>query len=299
MNNMKQEFLSGYWVRLDLRVPKDVTAISATKYGVTCRYCGSDNLIGYGHSKGLRCLQCKDCHRKFVDNKAPPGMKTPHEQIVCAVTMYWEGLGLTAARQHLQEAYNSYVSDSTIYEWVARFARGTIAASNKDIPKVGDVWMVLSTEVRIANDLIWFWDVFDTNTHFLLASQAWNKSDGYNASTALSEAIKKAKKIPATILTDNPAVLVEGLEMTINRETRRVETQLVLDKSDIRLLDEFRSVLTTRSCILKRFKQFTHASLVIQAWPVHYNYFRPHEIANNTTPAYKTGIVSPLKIRIR
>ena len=152
---MKQESVSGYWVRLDLRVPKDMAAISATKHGVTCRYCGSDNLIRYGHSKGLRCLQCKDCHRKFVDNKAPPGMKTPHEQIVCAVTMYWEGIGLTAARQHLQEVYSSYVSDSTIYEWVARFARGTIAASAKDIPKVGDVWMVLSTEARIANDIIW------------------------------------------------------------------------------------------------------------------------------------------------
>jgi putative transposase len=296
---MKQEFLSGYWVRLDLRGSKDMASINGTKYGVTCRYCGSDNLIGYGHSKGLRCLQCKDCHRKFVDNKAPPGMKTPHEQIVCAVTMYWEGIGLTAARQHLQEVYNSYVSDSTIYEWVSRFARGTIAASNKDIPKVGDVWMLLSTEVRIANDLIYFWDVFDANTRFLLASRACKSLDKNDAGTTLAEAIKKAKMIPQTILTDNPAVLVEGLEMNINRETRRVETKLVLDKSDISLLDEFRSVLATRSCILKRFKQFRHASLVIQGWPVHYNYFRPHELANNTTPAYKTGIVSPLKIKIR
>jgi putative transposase len=299
MNNMKQEFLSGYWVRLDLRVPQDMSAISAAKNGVTCRYCGSDNLIGYGHSKGLRCLQCKDCHRKFVDNKAPPGMKTPHEQIASAVTMYWEGRGLTAARQYLQEVYNSYVSDSTIYEWVARFARGTIAASDKDIPQVGDVWMVLSTEVRIASDLICFWDVFDTNTRFLLASQAWNKLAGNNAGTTLAEAIKKAKKTPGTILTDNPALLVEGLEMNLNGETIRVDTKLVLDKSDIGLLDEFRTVLATRSCILKRFKQFSHAGLVIQAWPVHYNYFRPHELANNTTPAYKTGIVSPLKIRIR
>ncbi len=296
---MKQELLSGYWVRLDLRGPKNMSAIRASKHGVTCRYCGSDNLIGYGYSKGLRCLQCKDCHRKFVDNKAPPGMKTPHEQILCAVTMYWEGLGLTAARQYLKEVHNSYVSDSTISEWVARFARGTIAASDKDIPKVGDGWMVLSTEVRIASGTIWFWDVFDTNTRFLLASRAWKKLDIKDASATLADAIRKAKKIPGTILTNNLAVLMEGLETNNNRETRQVETRLILDKSDIRLLDEFQSVLATRSCILKRFKQFRNASLVIQGWPVHYNYFRPHEIANNTTPAYQAGIVSPLKIKIR
>jgi transposase InsO family protein len=45
-------------------------------------------------------------------------------------------------------------------------------------------------------------------------------------------------------------------------------------------------------------KSFDSARDFIEAWPLHYNFFRPHEVTNHTTPAYRAGIRSPLKIKL-
>ena len=99
----------------------------ATLEDMTCKYCGSTNIVKYGHFKNTQQWWCKDCQRKFADNKALPHMKTPIEQIAAALGMYYEGMSLNAVRRQLNQIYGNYPSDSTVYEWITRFTKKAVS----------------------------------------------------------------------------------------------------------------------------------------------------------------------------
>ena len=66
-----------------------------------CKYCGSQNIVKYGTSGGTQYWWCKDCKRKFADNDAIAGMKTPFRQVSSALGMYYRGLSIDEIRQQL------------------------------------------------------------------------------------------------------------------------------------------------------------------------------------------------------
>ena len=265
----------------------------------TCKFCDSTNVVKYGHSKGVQCLWCKDCHRKFADNKAPPGMKIPGEQINYVLSMYLEGMGLKAIRRYLQHTYNSYPSDSTVYGWIDLFVKKIITAARKNIPRVGDKWIVISTQLKIGNENVWFWDILDIRTRYFLATHVSKKLTTRDARFTLDHAIKAAAKLPAAVLADQSIVdLFQSLEISFNGDPKCISARKVLNAADRQLLENYRSTLNARTLVLKGFKNLKNARKIIRGWPVHYNYLRPYEITANNTPAYLAGINSQLKIKL-
>ena len=91
-----------------------------------CKYCGSRQIVRYGHYRGIQRWWCKDCKRKFVHNEALPRMKTPIIQVASALSMFYEGMSLHGIRRNLEQTYRSYPSNSTIYEWVIRFTKQAV-----------------------------------------------------------------------------------------------------------------------------------------------------------------------------
>jgi transposase-like protein len=106
-------------------IPCEVAHMEQVHYtktcSITCKHCGSTNVIKYGWKGGLQYYLCNDCHRKFAGNNAMPGMRFPPKQIAAAISMYYSGLSIDAIRRELQSQYNIYPSDSIVYEWVIRF----------------------------------------------------------------------------------------------------------------------------------------------------------------------------------
>lgn len=298
---MKIKSKSGFIFYLTGIPKEDAALINTMQKGEipACKLCGSTNVVKYGRSKGIQRLWCKDCHHKFVDNKAAPGMKIPKEQIAYALSMYYEGMGFKAICRYLQQTYNSYPSDSTVYEWIELFTKKAIAAARRNTPQVGDVWIAIATPVKIGDDNIWFWDILDVNTRFILASHVSPKLTTRDAGVTMTQAIKTAGKQPRVVLTDRLAVYIEGLELNHGSQSKQIMVRRMLNDSDTLLLENYRSTLKARAVIMKGFKNLKSARNVIQGWPVHYNYLRPHEITTNTTPACRAGITSPLKIKLR
>jgi hypothetical protein len=52
--------------------------VKAPYYDIACKYCGSKNVIRYGHFRGIQRFWCNDCQRKSADNDTLPNMQTPH-----------------------------------------------------------------------------------------------------------------------------------------------------------------------------------------------------------------------------
>ena len=64
---------------------------------IKCKFCGSTNVVRFGTRDGVQRFWCKDCERKFVDNKALPGFRIPTE---------WIGLKLLCALSFLSALFN-------------------------------------------------------------------------------------------------------------------------------------------------------------------------------------------------
>jgi transposase-like protein len=97
-------------------------------------------------------------------------MKTPVRHIASALSMYYGGMSLNAIRRHIDQQYGYRPSESTLYEWLTRFSKKAIDKAKDYKPEVGDVWIADETILKIGGDKIWFWDVIDVKTRFLLAS---------------------------------------------------------------------------------------------------------------------------------
>jgi putative transposase len=289
---MAKKRTSGRWNYLTGVVKEDPNlACDLTQNEIiNCKFCGASNLVKYGYSKGVQCWKCKNCHRKFVDNKAVPRMRTPKERIAYALSTYYEGMGFKFICQNLWQKYNCYPSESTFYEWKDRFTKQAIEYSEEDKPQVGKVWIGLVSPIKIGDDHVWFWDIFDVKTRFLLASHVSEPLIQNNARMTLTQAVKRVGQLPKVVFTDGPITWIEGLKLEYNGECRRVIQKNPLNTAGVRILKQFRSNLNVRNIIIKRLKNLNSVRFMIHGWQVHYNYLRPYEILNSCTPAYQANI---------
>ncbi len=259
-------------------------------FDVVCKYCGSRNVIRYGHYRDVQRFLCKDCKRKFADNDALPNMRTPIEQVGAAVGMYYEGQSLNSVTRLLAQIYNSYPSDSTIYRWIARFTRRAVDEVKDYKPDVGNVWIADETVLDIDGKNVWFWDIIDAKTRFLLASRLSRGRTIKDAALLMNEAKRRAGKSPKTILTDKMAAYLDGIELVFGADTKHIQSKPFTIENNTNLIERFHGTLKDRTKIMRGLKDMTSARLITEGYLLHYNYLRPHEALHGKTPAEVAGV---------
>jgi transposase-like protein len=260
-----------------------------------CKYCGSYHVVRFGHSKQMQRLLCQDCKRTFMDTDALAGMKTPADQVASALNMYYEGMSLNAIRRHLQQMYNNYPSDSTVYEWITRFTKQAIKQTEDYKPEVGDIWVADETVLKIGGGKVWFWDLIDVKTRFLLASHISDKRTTWDARMLVTKAAMRAGKPPKVVVTDKLQAYLDGIELAFGAETRHIAAKTLTSEPAKQLIERFHGSLKDRTKVMRGLKKYATANLLMDGWLVHYNFFRPHETLGDLTPAQKAGIKFPFK----
>jgi transposase-like protein len=265
-----------------------------------CKFCNSAHVVRFGHRKGVQRWWCKTCKRKFVDNKAMPGMKTPTEQIGSAVNTYYEGLSLNAVRRNLQQTYNNYPSDSTVYEWITRYTKEALKEADKIHPQVGGQWVVDETVVHRnwggKKRRLWLIDIIDTDTRFLLATKLSRNRAKEDIKTLMEKAKEKAGKSPKEVWSDGWGGYRDGIELAFGADTKHVVTTPFGDAdSSSTLTERWHGTLKDRTKVMRGLKTKETAQLILDGWLIHYNYFRPHEGLDGKTPAEKSNVQLPFK----
>jgi len=136
-----------------------------------CKYCGSPSIVKYGTFNGIQRYWCNDCKRKFADNRALPKMKTDTRIISAALSCYFGGMPLDAVQRHLHQQFGIYYSEMGIYNWVKRFSKEAVEQTKDFKPVVGDTWIADETMLKVGGKKVWFFDVIDEETRYLLASR--------------------------------------------------------------------------------------------------------------------------------
>jgi len=257
---------------------------------VSCKYCQSpESVVKFGTFEGIQRYWCKRCRRKFVATDTLPKMKTSQTIIASALGMYYGGMPLDSIQRQLQQEHGIYMSEAGIYNWVIRFSKEAIKRSKNYRPDVGSAWVADETMLNVGNRKVWFWDIIDIKSRYLLASHISDTRTTSDALELMQKAAKRAGKPPRRIITDKLAAYLDGIELAFGADSKHVQSKpfTVVDSTNI--IERFHGTLKERTKVIKSFKNMEAARILTDAWLVHYNFFKEHETLGNVPPAQKMG----------
>jgi len=264
---------------------------------MTCKYCQSTNIIKFGTHTDINGIEiqryyCKDCKRKFVPDTLPK-MQTPMNQVSAALRMYYSGMSLDGIQGQLQQQFGNRVAESTIYYWITKFTKQAIEQSKNFMPKVGDVWIADETGIDIHGSKrdLWFWDIIDSKSRYLLASHISNTRTTEDARILIQKAVQHAGKYPRVIITDKLHAYIDAVSSDIQHIRSKPFTTI----NSTNKIERFHSTFKDRTKVVRAYKNLKAANLITQGWLIHYNFFKEHAALGNIPPAQKMGITIPFK----
>ena len=259
---------------------------------IICKYCQSLAVVKYGTYKGVQRYWCKICNRKFKADDTTFHMKLDTNLVSSALNMYYEGMSVKEVRRHLLQEHKHAPSTATIYEWIMKYTQYAIDSIRDVKPKVGNIWIADETVLKIDGANVWFWDIIDAKTRYLLASRVARSRTTRDAQALIDKAIKKAGKSPQTVITDK---LPSYLDVNYGGgEHRHGNPFAVKDSGQSTLqIERFHGTLKSRTKVMRGLKNLESAIEFTQGWLVHYNYLRPHESLKDKTPAEVAGVDYP------
>jgi putative transposase len=266
---------------------------------VQCKYCDSLNVYRFGFDrKGKQRFVCNDCHRTFIDNKAPAHMQFSTDVIGLALNLFYESASLAKIQRQLEMTYGVKPDRMTIYRWIIRYSNIAVKRLGELPVKVGSKWVADETVLKTKQDSKtnqWFWDIIDADTRFLLASHLSESRETKDAQKLMEKASQRANKAPETIVTDKLRSYVDGIELTFGSDTKHLPAKKLASEDGTQLIERFHSTLKERTKVMRSFLVRGTARKILDGWICHYNFFRPHTALGGKTPAEGAGVVSPFK----
>ena len=262
---------------------------------VICKYCQSDKVIKYGKYKRVQYYYCKDCKRKFTGIDTIPKMQYSTDKIADVLNMYYEGMSLGKIRRNLIQQYNDYISDATAFNWARRFTKLAVDEAEKYKPEVGSVWVADETVIDIDGKNVWFWDIIDTKTRFLVASHMSYTRTTKDAEELMKNAYKRTGKVPRVIYTDKLRAYLDGIELTFGADTIHRQGSPFEVENKANIIERMHGTIKSRTKVMRGLHTIETAKLFMDGWLVHYNFFRPHMSLRDMTPAMMAGIRFPFR----
>lgn len=262
---------------------------------ISCKWCGSLDVVKYGIQNGVQEYICNQCGRKFNTKDAPYNMRTPIELIGASLDMYYTGSSLTDIANHLTQIHNNPVDRSTIYHWLIRFTKEAISLLGQYKPKVSDTWIADETALKFQDKLYWVWDIIDRDTRFLLASYLSPNRGTREARILMELASKRADAVPAYVITDKLRAYLDGIELVFGADTKHIQSSPFGGEESTNIIERFQATIKERTKVIWGFKTPESADLILQGFLIHYNFFRPHLALDNKTPAEVAKIQSPVR----
>jgi len=219
-------------------------------------------------------------------------MKLDANLVSSALNMYYEGMSVKAVRRHLLQEHNHAPSTATIYEWILKYTQYATDSIKDCKPEVGNVWIADETVLKIDGNNVWFWDIIDDKTRYLLASRVSRSRTTRDAQILINKAIKTAGKSPKMVVTDK---LKSYLDVAYGKDAEHRQGSPFSIKDSTSLIERFHGTLKARTKVMRGLKNIETAIDFTNGWLVHYNYLRPHEALKDKTPADVAGLTYPYK----
>ena len=257
-----------------------------------CKYCQSPNVIRFGTYKGVQRYYCKDCKRKFVLDTLPK-MKTPMTWVAAALDMYYRGMPLDSIQGHMKMVYGKYFSEPGIYKWIVRFTQEAIRRARDFHPVVGDTWVADETALNVDGRNIWFFDIIDADSRYLLASHLSTNRTTEDAQVLVEKAIARAGKVPKVIITDKLQAYMDGIDLASGGTAKHIRSKPFTEQDSTNLIERLHGTLKERTDVIRNFGNLATARLLTEGWLTQYNFFKEHESLGNVPPVKTMKVKLP------
>jgi len=263
---------------------------------VTCKYCGSDNIVKNGSRKGTQYWLCKHCGHGFVDNKGIPGSRYSNDVVARALYNYYAGMSLNSISEGVRQETGDYPSTSAIYGWLDKYTHIALDEAEKHQPKVGKKWVMDETVVRLAGKKWWLITALDSDTRYLLGTKLSTNRNNKDIKEVLEKATAKTGVIPSEVLTDGWGGYREALEQAYGADSKHIVSTPFTDKElSTNLMERWNGTLKDRLKPMRGMDRNTNFQLILDGFVFYYNYLRPHMGIGDKTPAQVAKADYPYK----
>jgi putative transposase len=261
------------------------------------RYIGRSGThpIPSGHSTLELGISPKPLVISISDDARIHKMKTPAKQIASALGMYYGGMSLDAVQQQFKQDYDLDMSESNFWNWVKRFTKEAIKQAKDFKPNVGDHWVADETYMKLGKRNVYFWDIIDADTRFLLATHVSFTRTSKDARALMELAKRRAGKSPKAVVTDKLASYIAAIEDAYGADSRHLRGGPFSLEHSTSLIERFHRTLEQRTKVFQKFKDIKDIRLLTGGWLVNYNFFKQNEGCGNVPPAQAMSKVVPFK----
>ncbi|MBI4304069.1 MAG: IS1/IS6 family transposase [Chloroflexi bacterium] len=262
----------------------------------TCKFCGSDNVARNGLRKGTQYWLCRNCGRGFVDNKAVPKSRYPIDVVARALYNYYAGMSLNAICEGIRQDMNETVTDTSIYNWLAKYTRIALNETENYPPKVSKKWVMDETVVVLDGKKWWLITALDWDTRYLLGMKLSTNRNNRDIREVLEKATAKTGVTPDEVLTDGWGGYREATEQAYGADSKHIVSKPFTDKElSTNLMERWNGTLKDRLKPMRGMDRNTNFQLILDGFVFYYNYLRPHMALGGKTPAQAAGVNYPYK----
>lgn len=259
------------------------------------RYIGKSSrsgLSGGGNIHSLSTAQSEPSPRMAAKIKK---MKTPARMIASAMGMYYNGMTLDGIQQQFRQDHNLDMSESAYWDWVERFTKLAIREVEDFHPVVGDRWVADETYMKLKRRNVYFWDIIDADSRYLLATHVSFSRSGRDAKRLMDKAQKHAGKTPKVVVTDKLRSYISGIEDAYGADSEHKMGGPFDVENSTALIERFHRTLEQRTRVFQKYDDIDTIRLLTGGWLINYNFFKQNEGCGNIPPAQAMSKVVPFK----
>lgn len=181
-------------------------------------------------------------------------MKTPSKHIASAMGMYYGGMSLDAIQQQFRQDHDLDMSESNYWNWVERFTRAAVQQANRFRPEVGNTWVADETYMKIGKRNVYFWDIIDADSRYLLATHVSFTRKAKDAKALMDKARARAGKVPAVVVTDKLRSYIMGIEDAYGADATHRQGGPFDIENSTSLIERFHRTLEQRTKVFQKYK---------------------------------------------
>ena len=296
----KHIFTVKFWIELKQEIETSDTfqLFRELNEASTCRFCGSVNIIKWGHRKNKNVkmprFRCKDCGKSFIMDEGFAKMRFDPKIITLALDLYFKGVSLRKISHHIKQFYGLKISQMGIYKWLQKYGKIINGYVNQLEPELSEAWNTDEMKVKCGGKWVWLWNVMDSGTRFLLASQISEKRDVSDARKVFQMAKKRGKTKPSTMTTDGLPAYIKAFKKEFftlkNPRTKHIRKPRFVDKKNNNIVERLNGTIREREKVVRGLKTEEKSQVIMDCMRNYYNFIRPHQSLNGKTPSEMANI---------
>ena len=202
------------------------------------------------------------------------------------------------AQRNLEQIFGEKVSQVTILNWIKKYSILVKEYVMAQVPQLSGLWHEDETMLSCEGRNIWFWEMVDEDTKFLVADHISNTRTLEDAVVIFKKGVQQSKVRPRALFVDGSYVYNTAFNKvfyTMRKDTRPELVQRVgiRARETNNVVERLHGTLKDRTRCMRGLKSYDSTKLLLEGWSVHYNCVRPHQSLGNKTPAQAARMQVP------